>query len=213
MSRVTIALIEAAIPILAGGLLLWRRVALASFRRPGVADELDPQRASRRLARTRGLGVVLMAFGLWTGMRAFAPGESLRSSLADLASAIQAKLPVRVDDGTRFDQVLTADHELVFVYTLVKLQKGSIDAAELRRTAEGRLKERGCKDPQLRGLLAKGALISARFRDRDAAEVAEVAVPPSACGFEDPEAVVNRMLMMKTFRMIEDGSLPVPRSR
>ncbi len=213
MSPLTVALIEAAIPIVLGGLLLSKRVATARVRAPTVAEELDPQRASRRLVGTRVLAVGLVAFGIFTGVRALTPGQSLRSSLRALAAATQAKLPVRVDDDTSFDQVLTADHELMFVYTLVKLQKGAVDVAELRRMSEARLKERGCKDPQLRELLAKGALVSARFRDRDGAEITEVAVPPSACGFQDPEAVANRMLMMKTFRMVEDGSLPVPGSR
>src|SRR5512142_2817505 len=212
MSRVTIALIEAAIPMLAGGLLLSKRIALASPRRPGVADELDPQRASRRLMQSRLLAAGLIAFGIWTGARALTPGETLRSSLSDLAAATQAKLPVRVDDDTRFDQVLTADHELIFVYTLVNAQKAAVDVAGLRRTAESNLRERGCKDPQLSGLLARGAMVSARFRDRDGADMAEVAIPPSACGFEDPEVVSNRMMMLKAFRMVEEGGLPAPRS-
>lgn len=211
MQRITANLIEAGLPIAIGIYILRAGDTLLRRRGDPPLESMDPERLAKRRKSFRLLAMGLLVFGSWNGIRALIVSTPQRTDLAQVAATVRSKLPLQVDEDTRWDDLTALDGEALFTYTLTRARVGELDKVAFRKDLEQRFLASACSHPQIGKLLADGVLLSLRYRDRDGAEVAEILVPPSTCGHADSAAVRARVTAAKDLQKLE-GKVPELRS-
>jgi len=102
-----------------------------------------------------------------------------------LAAGMKAKmkLPVRVDDDTRLDDVRAiSTRELGYFLTLTRLTKSELGASPIARQLETSLRGGACQNPSYLALFKAGISVRVTYQTRDQAEVTRVIMVPKDCG-------------------------------
>jgi hypothetical protein len=171
------------------------------------ADVVQPWKRSGG-NRVRNLAIAAGVFAVASYAIRSTPSQRLAADLQAVARSVQATLPQQLDQRTRLEAVQGAQHALHYTIRITDARKADIDRPALRAELQPRLREIACG--RLRDLLSRGAYLAAKYVDRDGAEVTSLAVPPSACGFQDPEDVASVMVLYQVNASVEDHGMPVP---
>lgn len=165
--------IEAAIPVAAGVVSL-----VLGFRRAG-GNPVSSDKTKRLL---RWLGPALIAFGVLLFVTG---GKSESANAREIVAGMKAKmkLPVRVDDVTRLDDVrATSGTEIGYFLTLTSVTQAQLGEDSLAQRLESSLRGGACENPDYLKLLKAGLSVRVTYTTADAREVVQVAIAPGDCG-------------------------------
>jgi hypothetical protein len=134
-----------------------------------------PRRGSRGAPVATIIGVVIAALVVLLLIVAFRPYNPA-NDLPSIAAQVNAKLPMMVDDQTRFDRVTTADHTLIYHFTFVSLSADDLHDRKDAITAKAISNVKANQDTRL--LLVHGITVSGEICDRAGTPVVSFTVHP-----------------------------------
>jgi hypothetical protein len=110
------------------------------------------------------------------------PSPALGNILQAMAQSFAGKLPLTIDEETRFDAISVVDgSKLRYDLTLVNFRRDELDVAAFEAMARESDGARTCAHPQTREALAMGAVVIYTYRDRDGGEVCTFEIRDEDC--------------------------------
>ncbi len=97
------------------------------------------------------------------------------------AKAIAKQFPVMIDSETRLDSAVVEGNKFIYVYTLINLVAGEVDARAMSNTVGLPLIEQTCKSPNLKPILQQNAVFAHRFLGKDKVQILQVDVNHQTC--------------------------------
>ena len=103
--------------------------------------------------------------------------------VAQIASEINSLLPMKVDSGTRLNNVSGTRKRFTYYYTLLNYASSDIDSEIFVKEMRDNLKNSVCSNPNIETFLENGVSIRYMYSGNNSSYIADITVEPSECGY------------------------------
>lgn len=139
--------------------------------------------ASGSISHAAGMGNI---FGTLLGKSGSLESETnVDNVLTKLASQMNKKLPVAVDNDTRLDNVSAVPgRQFIYQYTLLNLNSADVSADSFGKLFKPQLKSRLCSSEEMQNFLKNGVTVSYLYKGKDGEPIGSAKFAPSECGYK-----------------------------
>lgn len=103
--------------------------------------------------------------------------------VAQMASKINSRLPMKIDSGTRLENVSGTRKRFTYHYTLINYTSTDIDSETFVEEMGDGLKSNVCSNPDVEPLLKNGVNMRYVYSGNEGNYIADITVEPSECGY------------------------------
>lgn len=168
-----------------------RYCASCGYELPRYVEKVQPQKAEPLEVRPNnhklaiaiaiGVGIVLVALANYGTYHLIEEKktEFRRMTLVESVSYVNRKCPVMIDYATRLDNVVAVeDKEVQYNYTLVSLEKETMDAEALKNEMEPNMLRLVKTNHTLKPFRDMGVILSYHYKDRNGEELFKIVFTP-----------------------------------
>ena len=126
-------------------------------------------------------GFVIVGNHSNTQSRNMCPDQDPLPMMQPLLNQVEGKLPMRLDQNTRLDELVAAPQSLTYSYTLFGVNEAEFNVAAFSDAAKPSLLRQACVTPVFRSILDNGAKLVYVYRYERGAELTTLAIAEENC--------------------------------